>query len=452
MAFPFIPQEITVHLGPPDSPAPNVTLPFADYIKNVASSEIYPTWPENALRANILAQISFALNRVYTEYYRSRGYDFDITSSTAIDQSFVNGREIFENISRLVDSLFDSYIVREGQVEPLFAQYCDGIEVTCGGLSQWGSVTLANEGYTPFRILRYYYGDDIRIEQNVPIKGLRQSAPLYPLSLGSSNEFVRQIQLRLARIAQNYPAIGKIDPIDGVYGVETVEAVKTFQSIFGLRQDGIVGKETWYAIQRIYASVKKLNDLTGEGLNIDEVTPVFPAFLRRGDEGGTVRAVQYTLALVAYFLDEVPSPPISGEFDAQTEEAVIAFQKASGLEPDGIVGEKTWNALIKDYRTFVASLPASAFEKRARPFPGVILKLGASGGDVRDLQTYLDRIAQSIPEIPRVTPDGVYGPQTADAVRAFQRFAGIGESGNTNEVTWFRIGETYDNLLAAERE
>ena len=167
--LPFIPAEITVHLGPPDTPAPNVTLPFAEYIANVASSEIYPTWPENAIRANIYAQISFALNRIYTEFYRSRGYDFDITNSTATDQSFVNGRDIFENISRITDELFNDYISRRGNVEPLFAQYCDGREVSCNGLSQWGSVTLAENGMTPYEILRYYYGDDININTNTPI-------------------------------------------------------------------------------------------------------------------------------------------------------------------------------------------------------------------------------------------------------------------------------------------
>ena len=169
VGLPFIPENITVHLGPPDSDADNVTLSFLDYIKNVASSEIYPTWPENALRANIYAQISFALNRIYTEWYPSQGYDFDITNSTAFDQAFVPNRDIYDNISRLVDSLFNSYVRRQGSIEPYFTQYCNGTTVTCEGLSQWGTVPLAEQGLIPYEILQNYYGDDIDIVQNAPV-------------------------------------------------------------------------------------------------------------------------------------------------------------------------------------------------------------------------------------------------------------------------------------------
>ena len=218
---PFIPETITVHLGPPDSDAENVTVSFADYIKNVASSEIYPTWPENALRANIYAQISYALNRVYTEYYRSRGYDFDITNSTAFDQSFVRNRDIFESVSRIVDEIFNDYIRRQGFIEPLFAAFCDGREVTCDGLSQWGSVTLANQGRTPYEILTNYYGNDIDIVQDAPIQNITESYPGEVLELGSSGQEVRTIQVQLNRISRDYPSIPKIPEIDGVFGAET---------------------------------------------------------------------------------------------------------------------------------------------------------------------------------------------------------------------------------------
>ncbi|MBQ5649615.1 MAG: spore cortex-lytic protein, partial [Clostridia bacterium] len=181
-----VPETITVHLGRPTANAQNVTVPFADYIKNVASSEIYPTWPENAIRANVLAQISYALNRVYTEYYRSRGYEFDITNSTAFDQSYVPNRDIFENVSRIVDDVFNDYIVRQGQVQPLFAQYCDGREVSCSGLSQWGTVTLANNGLSPYEILQSYYGNDINIIFDAPIGNAEESYPGIPLRLGSA--------------------------------------------------------------------------------------------------------------------------------------------------------------------------------------------------------------------------------------------------------------------------
>ena len=214
--LPTIPETITVHLGAPNQAAPNVTVPFVDYIANVASSEIYPTWPESALRANILAQISFALNRIYTEYYRVRGYDFDITNSTAIDQYFVDGRDIYENISQIVSEIFDTYIVREGSVEPLFAQFCNGTTVTCPGLSQWGSVSLANEGYTPLEILRYYYGEDIDLVSDAPVMNLTSSLPDRLLRLGTAGDDVRQIQIRLNRISDNYPSIPKIAIPDGV--------------------------------------------------------------------------------------------------------------------------------------------------------------------------------------------------------------------------------------------
>ena len=267
--IPFIPQTVTVHLGPPDSDAENVTLPFAEYITNVASSEIYPTWPENAIRAHVYAQISFTLNRIYTEYYRSRGYDFDITNSTAYDQSFVKGRDYFENVGRIVSEIFNSYITRQGNVEPLFASYCDGKEVVCDGLSQWGTVTLANQGLTPYEILKYYYGDDINIVMNAPIDLPNSSAPPVPLRLGSGGDEVRTLQLRLNRISDNYPAIPKIALPDGVFSFDTEDAVKKFQETFGLTPDGIVGNATWYKILFLYNAVKRLNELNSEGITYE---------------------------------------------------------------------------------------------------------------------------------------------------------------------------------------
>lgn len=213
--LPVIPKFITVHLGRPDQPAENIRVSFADYIKNVASSEIYPTWPESAIRANILAQISYALNRIYTEYYPSRGYDFDITSSTQYDQKFIPNRDIFENISQIVDDIFNDYVVRQGSVQPYFTQYCSGTTTTCEGLSQWGTVALAEEGLVPYEILQRYYGDDINIVFNAPVAGIERSYPGAPLRLGSAGEDVRIIQRQLNRIADNYPAIPRLSVIDG---------------------------------------------------------------------------------------------------------------------------------------------------------------------------------------------------------------------------------------------
>ncbi|MBR4895713.1 MAG: peptidoglycan-binding protein, partial [Clostridia bacterium] len=282
MLRPVIPETVTVHLGRPDEPARNVTVPFTDYIKNVASSEIYPTWPESALIANIYAEISYALNRIYTEYYPSRGYDFDITNSTTIDQSFVYGRNIFENISRLVDEIFDTYIRRQGSVEPLFALYCDGIEVQCGGLSQWGSVELAERGLSAFEILQNYFGDNIELVVNVPIEGSMESYPGEPLSAEMFGDGVYLVQIRLNRISKNFPNIPKIADVNGFFSAETVDAVEEFQRQFGLTPDGIVGRATWYAIARVYAAVKKLSDLNSEGVPVEDVILLFNDRLYEG--------------------------------------------------------------------------------------------------------------------------------------------------------------------------
>ena len=256
--LPYIPETITVHLGEPSSAAANVTVSFPDYIKNVASSEVYPTWPESAIRANVYAQISFALNRVYTEFYRSRGYPFDITSSTAYDQAFINGRDTFLNVDRIVDEIFDSYVRRQGNVEPLFTAYCDGIRVQCQGLSQWGTVSLAESGLLPYQILQYYYGQDIDIVRNVPVLPASGSVPPFPLRRGSADNDVLRLQIRLNRISANFPAIPKITPTNGIFGESTADAVRTFQQIFDLTPDGIVGFNTWYKISAIYVGVSRI--------------------------------------------------------------------------------------------------------------------------------------------------------------------------------------------------
>ena len=272
LQLPAIPETITVHLGLPDQPAENVTVSFPDYIKNVASSEIYPTWPEAAIRANIYAQISYALNRVYNEFYRSQGYDFDITNTTQFDQKFIKGRDIYENISQIVDDIFNDYVVRQGRIDPFFTAYCNGSTSFCAGLLQWGTVELAEQGLTPYQILQYYYGDNIGIVENAPISANIPSYPGVPLRVGSSGNDVKTIQLQLNRIANNYPAIPRIPNPNGVFGVSTRNAVQEFQRIFNLTPDGIAGKATWYQLKYIYNGVKRLNELTSEGLTLEEVS------------------------------------------------------------------------------------------------------------------------------------------------------------------------------------
>lgn len=445
-SLPFIPEYITVHLGSPSSNAENVTLPFVDYIENVASSEIYPTWPESAIRANIYAQISFALNRIYTEYYRSRGYDFDITNNTAYDQAFVNGRDIFGNIREIVAEIFNDYIRRQGSVQPLFAQYCNGTTVTCNGLSQWGTVGLADDGLVPFEILQYYYGDDIDIVRDTPIMGATPSFPTIPLRLGSTGDDVRSIQIRLNRISRNYPSIPKIAAADGIFSTDTEEAVREFQRIFNLSEDGIVGKATWYAIQRIYNAVKRITEINAEPIEISEVTKQYPGPLRLGNSGEAVRILQFLINNLSAYYNTIPPVDIDGIYGEATQNAVISAQNTFGLQADGVVGELTWNTLYNAYRGIVDTIPTVYTEGNTIPFPGVFLRIGSESEDVRVLQEYLNFISQTYTEIPRVNVTGYFGSMTDEAVRAFQRLFGLGPNGVVGFITWSEIASVYDDL------
>lgn len=253
-----IPEYVIVHDGvPSDSTAPNYWVRYRDYIKNVASCEIYSTWPESAIYANVLAIQSFTLNRVYTEWYRNQGYDFTITSSTAYDQKWVYGRNIYENIDYLVDTIFANYLSRPGVRQPIFTSYCDGNRVTCSGLSQWGSKYLGDEGYSAIEIIRYYFGNDMYINSADFISGVPSSWPGYDLGIGASGDKVRQLQNQLNRIARNYPAIPTLTA-DGIYGPATAEAVRIFQKIFNLPQTGVTDYATWYEISEIYVGVSRI--------------------------------------------------------------------------------------------------------------------------------------------------------------------------------------------------
>ena len=258
-----VPEYIVVHNGSPrDSTAKDYYVKYKDYIKNVASSEIYATWPAEAIRANVLAIVSFTLNRVYTEWYRNRGYDFTITSSTAFDHKWIPERNIYDTISVIVDELFASYLSRPNVRQPILTQYCDGRKVSCPDwMTQWGSKKLADQGYSAIEILRYFYGDDLYINTAEEISGIPASWPGYTLESGSSGEKVRQMQEQLNVIADAYPALPKIDA-DGIYGPATAEAVKKFQSVFGLPATGKVDYPTWYKISEIYVGVSRIAELT----------------------------------------------------------------------------------------------------------------------------------------------------------------------------------------------
>lgn len=452
MALPYIPETITVHLGRPDDPtARNVTVPFPDYVKNVASSEIYPTWPENAIRANMYAQISFALNRIYTEWYRSQGYDFDITNVTAFDQAYVEGRDIFDNISDIADEIFNDYLVRPGSVEPLFAQYCNGTTVTCDGLSQWGTVPLAEAGLTPLEILQEFYGPNLMIIRDAPVSPNIGSYPGTPLRLGDVSDPVRTIQLRLNRISTNYPAIPKIYPVDGVYDQSTVNAVRKFQEVFGLTPDGIVGQATWYRIAYLYTAIAELAELTSEGVQLEDVTEIFPPYLRRGDQGDYVRVLQYYLAAITFFFTNRALIPVDGDFGPLTEQTVRIFQQNYGLPVDGIVGPKTWAKITEIYDDIWNALPDWAASSSIPLFPRRLVE-GMSGEDVRQVQTWLNILSKAYPEIKPVDADGKFGPLTAASLASAQQLFGITPSGFVGPITWDTLARQANRVQTETQE
>lgn len=344
-----IPNPITVHLGSPNASATNVQVSFPDYVKNVASSEVYPTWPEASLRANIYAIITFALNRIFTEWYRSRGYSFDITNNTAYDQYFIHGRNIYESISLIVDEIFNEYVRRQGQTAPYFTSFCNGTTSTCAGLSQWGTVTLANQGLSPLQILRSYYPKDIEIAETNIITGVLSSYPGTALKTGSKGLDVQTIQTYLERIRRNYPAIPAITDETGIFGESTRAAVAKFQSIFNLSSDGVVGKATWNKLSYLYTSVARLAELDSEGTSLGIGTVPPSSVLRLGSSGQDVITLQYLLNVAAEFNSAIPAPAQDGNFGRETQQSVVAFQRAAGLDPDGMVGPLTWQALYNTY-------------------------------------------------------------------------------------------------------
>ena len=446
MAEVVIPETITVHLGRPNEFAENVTVNFTDYIKNVASNEIYPTWPESAIRANVTAQISFALNRIFTEFYRSRGYDFDITDNTSIDQKYVHGGVVYDNISQIVDEIFNNYLVRTGSVEPLYAQFCDGYRTYCNGLLQWGSVELAERGFSPLDILRYYYGDNISLVYNAPVGDNTQSYSGVALRRGSFGDDVLTVKRELNRIRQNYPAIPKITQLNGVYDGETENAVRKFQEIFNLDADGIVGKATWYKLKMIYNSVKRLSEITGEGLTLSEVEKRYTRQLQLGDRGADVQALQYYLAFLGYFYPDLPPIPITGYFGTLTRDAVFSFQNREGLPVTGVVDANVFLRVEQAYRAAVGDLPDNYQSAIGDPYPGRFVVEGDRGENVRLIQQGLNAVHQINPAVPEVSADGIFGPRTKNAVIQLQKSLGIEQNGAVGPVEWSELITAANNL------
>ena len=433
-----IPTYITVHLGRPQNAAENVTVPFLYYLKNVACSEIYPTCPYEALKANIWAQASLALNRIYTEWYPSQGYDFDITNSTAFDQAFVKDRNIFDSVAVVVNEVFNQYIQKANYQEPYYAEYCDGKIASCPGMKQWGTLSLANQGYTAIEILRYYYGDSILIRESNNIQDIQASYPGV-LRIGSSGQEVREMQEFLNAIAINYPAIPVIFPVDGIFNESTEAAVRVFQRQFNLTVDGIVGKATWYKISYIYAAVRKLAELTSIGRIEDLYSGQYPGTpLQEGDRGVEVQLLQYYLSAIAVFYPQIPNVSIDGRFGPELFKAVLNFQRSFGLIEDGIVGRETWNRIYALYETLSDKIVP---DESIPEYPGMTLQQGSSGENVRRIQTALNNISAQYPSIPLLVEDGIFGTATTTAVRAFQRQFGLTVDGIVGVLTWNKIFE-----------
>lgn len=453
-------DEIVVHLGKPDEPAENVTVNFIDYIKNVASSELYPTWPEEALRANIHAIVSIALNRIFTQWYRVQGYNFDITNSTQFDQAFVKDRGTFENVDRIVNEIFDEYIRREGNIEPLFAQYCDGRISQCDGMYQWGSVDLAIQGYTPLEILQYYYGNDIEIVTAVPqetiVGGFRGS----PISKGDSGVDVLVLQYRLNRISNNFPAISKIPAMTGYYGDFTEAAVTQFQTIFKLNPTGIVDRGTWYQIRHIFNAVTRISELASIGLTQENIAREFSGILIEGEATPRILLFQFFINLLSTFYASIPSVAIDGYFGPETRTALIEFQKTMNLPMTGLVDKTTWDYLFRSVLGIVTTIPPSVLSispvlLEIAVYPGINYErgMGTEEPGVFIIQELLAYISSNIPEItyvPYNLIDGVFGPITESAVITFQEYFGLEPNGIVDETTWNKLVEVYRTLRYGE--
>ena len=446
LEFPIIPQKITVHLGKPAASAKNVTVSFRRYIANVASSEVYPTWPDAALRANIHAQISLALNRIFTEWYPSKGYNYTITNSTSYDQYYVHDRTIFSVMEKITDEIFNTYVRRFGTIEPYYTEYCDGKQVTCKGMKQWGTVDRAREGKDALQILKYYYGSNIEIVRTNNIEAIPESYPGTPLRKGDTGKYVRILQRQLTRIVKDYPFMGQ-PGTDGIFGEKTRQTVIAFQKQFRLTPDGVVGRATWYKISYIYVSVKDLAELTSEGEkptgSQETLTgsnyPGSP--LRRGDRGNPVTQIQFWLDRLAEFTPELSGLSVDGIFGAGTERAVRDFQRLNGLTVDGVVGRVTWDAIYVQYQSLQNDTNQSS-----NGYPGRPLRNGSRGDSVRRAQFWLRIIATNYSTIPSLTVDGIFGAGTERSVRAFQREFGFTADGVIGPVTWEKLYQVYADV------
>lgn len=428
-----VPKKITVHLARPAVSAANVTVSFQDYIANVASSEVYPTWPEQALRANILAQISLALNRIWTEWYPSRGYSFNITNSPGVDQAYVRGRTVFAVMERLTAELFNTYVRRTGDTEPYYTEYCDGKSVTCPGMKQWGTVERAKEGKSALEILRYYYGSRVQLVTTNNIASIPQSYPGSPLRRGSTGTAVNVLQKQLSRIAKDYPSFGK-PAITGTFDEATENSVKKFQKQFSLTVDGVVGRLTW---QSIYDSAQQVS---ASGPAVTARAPDTPEeTLKVGDSGQKIRILSQILEFLAQFLPEITPSGLTDTFDDALETTVRSAQQTLGRTVTGEVTPADWLAFYRAALSLGAVNPASAAPEPQEVWPGAALTLGSSGPAVLQVQQWLNEIAAQDCSASFVPETGEFDTATQTALEAWQIAKNITPLGVVDDSVWKQL-------------
>lgn len=439
--YPVVPNNIVVHLGSPSSNSRNITVLFTSYISNVAASELYPTWPQNALIANIYAIISFTMNRIYNEWYRSKGYNFDITSSPAYDQTYTENRSTYENINNIVQEIFNNYVVKGKGIEPYFTGYCDGRKLICNGLSQWGSVTLANQGKTPLEILKNYYGNDISIKYDAEVGDGTIGYPGYDIELGSFGNPVLAIERDLKRIRNNYPAIPEIPSSPGIYTNDLANAVKKFQEIFNLPVTGVVNKATWYKIKYIYNSVKKLGDLYSEGITEEEATFLYNDKLTLGNSGIDVEYIHYFLDALAFLDPDIPRLKTNSIYSENTVTMVKAFQKKYGLPVTGDFTYSDWKVLKEEYEKILSFVPDKYKYYVNELYPNNFLMKGMSGDDIKRYQRLLLKICRFDKSIPGVRVNGIFDDLTDRSVRKLQNDYGFEINGIVGPLLWRKTVE-----------
>jgi len=453
----FIPNFVTVHLGRPTVAAQTVRVPFIEYVKNVASHEIFDVWPEQAIVANVYCIVSLTLNRIFTEFYRKRGQNFDITNHTSMDQMYVHHGTIGSRISNIVDRIFTNYLAQVGHLEPFLALYNDGVVANIPGrLSQWGSFYDARDrGMSAWQIIQKYYRQNLELRDCDKFTGPLESWPGSSLSIGSRGNAVATMQRYLNRVLGRYTDV-IINPVDGIFGESTQRSVRLFQQIYNLPQTGIIDRATWYQIGRIYGIEKALWEMNSEGVRIGIGTTPPSVIIREGATGRHVTELQFLLDFIGMYYEEIPFVADTSRFERLTTAAVRAFQTRFGLTVDGVVGPNTWRRLYEIYWGIVNNTPSPTPTPPPQnppgmpAYPGSPIRLGATGDAVLRIQRALNRIATAVPSVPTVPEDGIYGEVTRNSIMAFQRIFGLSIDGVVGPITWDRLFREYLDLQPNE--